>query len=162
MAKKNLYIQGEETMDMREAFEVYYNLGEKRSMGEVAKIIGKNKATVARYSRSFNWTKRVKDRDEKVHEAIAQKSIETNVLSKVAYRSMIRELVEEAKVMIADGKLKIRNILDLERVMRLDFELMQMMDDVDKDTDDEDQFESLIGAIKEATAELRDEDEPIH
>lgn len=39
----------------KEAFEIYYHLGDKRSLKQVAEKIERTERTVAGWSRSFNW-----------------------------------------------------------------------------------------------------------
>ena len=47
----------------RKAFELYYGLGDKRSLRAVAETIGRTERTVAGWSRAFNWVARVTQRN---------------------------------------------------------------------------------------------------
>lgn len=47
----------------RKAFELYYGLGDKRSLRAVAETVGRTERTVAGWSRAFNWVARVTQRN---------------------------------------------------------------------------------------------------
>ena len=47
----------------KEAFEIYYHLGDKRSLKQVAERIERTERTVAGWSRAYNWVDRVKQRE---------------------------------------------------------------------------------------------------
>jgi len=59
-----------ETLRHKEAFEYYYNLGEKRGLREVTQNFNITLTAVANWSKAFNWQERVAIRDNEV----AQKS----------------------------------------------------------------------------------------
>lgn len=54
-----------ETLRHAEAFEFFYWLGDKRSLSQVARQFKVTPTAAATWSQSFNWTQRVKDRDDK-------------------------------------------------------------------------------------------------
>lgn len=114
-----------ENTAQREAFEIYYALGSKRSLKTVAQQIGKTERTVAGWSRSFNWVARVQQRD--IEEA---KNRDTNNISaqttdvRTRYRIIMNNLMARATEKMAEGKLEIKTISDLERVVKLDLLLM--------------------------------------
>lgn len=107
----------------REAFEIYYQLGDKRSLRAVSEQIDRTERTVAGWSRAFSWVDRVSQREleeKKEHDEILAQTVET----KTKYRIMINNLMAMASRKIASGELKIRNVQDLERVIKLDMLLM--------------------------------------
>lgn len=109
----------------REAFDIYYMLGDKRSLKAVAEAIGRTERTVAGWSRSFSWVDRVKQRD--IEEAKNNGGDTLNKQTtdvKVRYRILMNNLLAKASEKIAKGELAIRNIQDLERVVKLDLLLM--------------------------------------
>lgn len=109
----------------KEAFELYYHMGDKRSLRAVAEKIERTERTVAGWSRAFSWVDRVKQReieDAKNMGGNALNSQTTDV--KTRYRIMINNLMAKATKMIAEGKLGIRNVQDFERVIKLDLLLM--------------------------------------
>lgn len=110
----------------REAFEIYYQLGDKRSLKAVSKQIGRTERTVAGWSRTFNWVDRVNQREieEKKRNADNDSILAQTIDAKTRYRIMLNNLLAMASRKIASGELKIRNVQDLERVVKLDLLLM--------------------------------------
>lgn len=109
----------------KEAFEIYYHLGDKRSLRAVAEKIERTERTVAGWSRAFNWVDRVSQRaieDAKNMGGNALNLQTTDV--KTRYRILMNNLMAKASNQIAEGKLAIKNIQDLERVVKLDLLLM--------------------------------------
>lgn len=110
----------------REAFEIYYQLGDKRSLKAVSKQIGRTERTVAGWSRTFNWVDRVNQREieEKKRSSDNDSILAQTIDAKTRYRIMLNNLLAMASRKIASGELKIRNVQDLERVVKLDLLLM--------------------------------------
>lgn len=109
----------------KEAFEIYYGLGEKRSLRAVSERVDRTERTVAGWSRAYCWVDRVKQReieDAKNGGGEALNSKTTDV--KTRYRIVMNNLIAKATAKIADGSLAIRNVQDLERVVKLDLLLM--------------------------------------
>lgn len=111
----------------REAFEVYYGLGAKRSLKLVAERVERTERTIAGWSRAHNWVDRVKQREieDAKNEALcsgALNSLTTDI--KTRYRILLNQLIDMASKKIAKGELNIKNIQDLERVVKLDLLLM--------------------------------------
>lgn len=111
----------------REAFEIYYQLGDKRSLKSVAEKVGRTERTVAGWSRAFSWVDRVSQREiEDAKNSADNKSALSSQTTdvKTRYRIMLNNLMAMASRKIASGELKIRNVQDLERVVKLDLLLM--------------------------------------
>jgi hypothetical protein len=128
----------------REAFELYYAMGELRSLKKVSERVDRTERTVAGWSREFNWVDRVKQReieDAKNNDKNALNSQTTDV--KTRYRILINNLMANASRKIADGTLSIRNVQDLERVVKLD--LLLMGESVDR--------QELVGATELSQAD---------
>jgi hypothetical protein len=113
-----------DTLERKEAFEYYYSLGEERSLQKTAEFTGKGFATIKRWSRSLNWTERVKQRDLELASKLEKKTNHTILTSKVEYRGAIRSLVEKFKEDVANGDIKIKSVQDFEKIVRLDMDLM--------------------------------------
>ena len=110
----------------REAFEIYYQMGDKRSLKAVAEKVDRTERCVAGWSRSFNWVDRVSQREIEEHKNTENNN---NILAqtvdvKTRYRIMINNLMAMASRKIAKGELSIRNVQDFERVVKLDMLLM--------------------------------------
>ena len=111
----------------REAFEIYYQLGENRSLRKVADKVGRTERTVAGWSRTFNWVDRVNQREiEDAKNNATDKALLNSQTTdvKTRYRIMINNLMAMASRKIAKGELSIRNVQDFERVVKLDMLLM--------------------------------------
>ena len=110
----------------REAFEIYYQLGDMRSLRLVAEKIGRTERTVAGWSRSFSWVDRVSQREiEENKNSDSNNTILAQTVDiKTRYRIMINNLMAQASRKIAKGELAIRNVQDYERIVKLDLLLM--------------------------------------
>lgn len=111
----------------REAFEIYYQLGDKRSLRAVAEQVGRTERTVAGWSRAFSWVDRVSQREieDAKNNATDKATLDSKTTDiKTRYRIMINNLMAMASRKIASGELKIRNVQDFERVVKLDMLLM--------------------------------------
>ena len=109
----------------KEAFEIYYHLGDKRSLKAVAEKIERTERTVAGWSRAFNWVDRVKQREIEDARNMGGNALNAQTTDvKTRYRILMNNLIAKASVKIANGELAIRNVQDLERVVKLDLLLM--------------------------------------
>lgn len=108
----------------RKAFEVYYALGEERSVRSVAKKMNKSATTIQNWSKSFNWKERVEIRDVTVTEAFEKKVVDTIVSLKADYHKIVKALIVSSIEDIKLGKLKINSVTDLEKMVTLSLTLM--------------------------------------
>jgi hypothetical protein len=110
----------------KEAFEIYYLLGDKRSLKAVASKIGRTERTVAGWSRQFNWVDRVSQREieERKNSDSTTTILAQTIDIKTRYRIMVNNLMAQASRKIARGELSIKNVQDFERVVKLDLLLM--------------------------------------
>ena len=111
----------------KEAFELYYSLGDKRSLKVVAEKIGRTERTIAGWSRSLNWVDRVKQREieDAKNGALSTGALNSQTTGvKTRYRILLNNLIKQTADKIAKGELSIKNIQDLERVIKLDLLLM--------------------------------------
>lgn len=107
------------------AFEMYYGLGDKRSLRAVAETIGRTERTVAGWSRSFNWVARVTQRNIENSQNKREEAINTQLTDvRAKYRVIITNFMEELSRRVIKGEIKIRNIQDFERLVKLDLLLM--------------------------------------
>ena len=91
-----------------------------------AEKVGRTERTVAGWSRAYSWVDRVSQREIEEHKTTANNDniLAQTVDAKTRYRIMMNNLLAMASRKIASGELKIRNIQDLERVVKLDLLLM--------------------------------------
>jgi hypothetical protein len=109
----------------KRAFEMYYGLGDKRSLKAVAETIGRTERTVAGWSRSFNWVARVTQRNIENAKNKQEEAINTQLTDvRTRYRVVINNLMAELSQRVAKGEFKVKNITDFEKLVKLDLLLM--------------------------------------
>ena len=134
----------------REAFEVYYLLGEERSIRKVARQVNKSATTIQNWSNQFNWQERVEIRDSTVKRAFEEKveKVDDTVVNiKAQYHKVLKFVIAEALKDIQSGRLKITNIRDLIGVIELDMSLLG-----EEDRRSQGQMEDLNKAITSSLA----------
>lgn len=100
----------------KDAFEYYYNLGNERTLKAVADKFDRSVITVSGWYRNNDWNNRI------VQRSIEEGMSNTDVVTR--YRVLNTVLIKKAKEDIESGKIKIRNIQDLEKLVKLDLLLM--------------------------------------
>lgn len=115
-----------ETVRQRELFEMYYAMGKNRSIKELAQKeeVEVSERTIYNYSNKFNWKERVRQRDIEINKEISEMAKDEIIDAKAEYRRMIRDIVRKAKEDILAEDLKVEDISDLERLIKLDLTLM--------------------------------------
>lgn len=113
-----------ESLQQKEAFELYYSLGSKRKGELVAKKFKRTSRTIYEWSRRFNWTERVIQRDIQVGKEVAHRNTSAVIDEKANYRKMIKLGMMEFVQDLREGKCKIKNLADFERMVKLDLTLM--------------------------------------
>lgn len=109
----------------KRAFEMYYGLGDKRSLKAVAETIGRTERTVAGWSRSFNWVARVTQRNIENAKNKQEEAINTQLTDvRTRYRVVINNLMAELSQRVVKGEFKVKNITDFEKLVKLDLLLM--------------------------------------
>lgn len=111
-------------MVISEAFEYYYSLGDKRSLDQVARHVLKTPCTVSNWSSSFNWQKRVQQRDIDVAQQLQVRNIKEIANTKANYRKVLQALVKKFIDNLQADKVEMNKVGDLERVLKLDMLLM--------------------------------------
>ena len=131
-----------ETLKHREIFEFYYSIGDKRSITEVARKFTVSRASVSKWSRVFNWQKRIEQRDIEIGNKLEKKTNEIVLNTKTDYREqiqnslkMLKDAIRAASTKGKDGELNLNiavtSINDLnqvinsiEKLIKLDIKLM--------------------------------------
>lgn len=109
----------------KEAFEIYYHLGDKRSLKSVAKEVDRTERTVAGWSRAYSWVDRVKQREIEDARNVGGNALNIKTTDiKTRYRVLMNNMIAKASVAMAEGKLAIKNVNDLEKIIKLDLLLM--------------------------------------
>jgi len=142
-----------ETELQRRAFEMYYGLGDKRSLRAVAETIGRTERTVAGWSRSFSWVARVTQRNIENAQNKREEAVNTQLTDvRTRYRVVIGNLMEELSQRVIKGELKVRNIQDFERLVKLDLLLMGEATDRTE----------AVGGVRELSQDAKDKLDEIY
>lgn len=144
----------------REAFEFYYGLGEQRSLKAVANHFNRAERTVAGWSRAFNWVDRCSQRA--MEEAKGREKASMVLDVKTTYRKLCNNLIAVANKDFKEGKLKIRSISDLEKIVKLDMAMIDNpVDTLQAGTytlsaDDKQRIDNLKSSIESVFSSLRE------
>lgn len=102
-----------------QAFEVYSQLGPKRSHKAVANELGVSLASVKNWSRSFRWRERIAERESQVAREVASRSL----TDEVSRRERSVRIVELALIRLAksisQGDVRM-TLSDLDKLIRLE------------------------------------------
>ncbi len=113
-----------ETLRHRHAFEYYHSLGEKRSILRVSQQYSVSEAAVKKWSRAFNWSDRVVERDEIIANAVAKAATDQTIKHR-------KEILDTCQMVMADfakrahpkytgkNKITIMTGIDYERMAKL-------------------------------------------
>jgi hypothetical protein len=126
-----------ETPEMLDYFEYWYNNGaeEPRSQVAVARHFNKARKTIQNYYYSFNWEQRRADRLKRQVATVKSHKEQGTLNSILSYREVFSTLLDKARQDIVDGKLKIRSIKDLS--MMADIEVQILQADVERERTDQ-------------------------
>ena len=103
----------------KKAFEFYYGLGESRNYKMVAEEFGVSVGAVKMWGRSFEWSRRLRERDGEVAKAVAERSMKDGVERGVRNLKIIEMGLLQVAKAIADGKVK-PSVSDLDKLIRLE------------------------------------------
>jgi transposase len=111
----------------KKAFEFYYSLGETRNYGKVARKFGVSVQSIKLWGQSFNWRKRVNERDAEVVRIMATKAINKEVSSRTRNLQIVQMALVRLAKAIAEDKIKM-TLADLDRLIRLESFLTEGVD----------------------------------
>ena len=84
-----------ETLRHHQAFDIYYWLGENRNLSSVARQFKVSVPAVRKWSLSFNWQSRVKERDERLAGLLSKKSDAAFMAMKERQLRIVRKTQEK-------------------------------------------------------------------
>jgi len=113
-----------ETLKHSEIFEYYYSLGTKRNFKLVESKFNVSNMSVARWSKAFNWQKRIGQRDIENAKKLEVKIDKAIVNSRAEYRTLIKKVVKEFEKKLKAGKIRIDKPEDLSVMAKLDLLMM--------------------------------------
>jgi hypothetical protein len=82
-------------IDSSKAFEVYYALGEKRTLTQVSKETGQELNKLVRWRRKYQWEKQVAERDGLVYDVLKARAAGSVVRVKEEYSAIINKTVKD-------------------------------------------------------------------
>lgn len=121
MARK---VIGQETQEHRHAFEIYFAMGDARSLSAVATETGKSMTTISSWSRSFGWAERVEKRNSEVAEQINKKAVRQAATRKIDYLNTIHKGMEQFQQGLEDGTIKVKSVGDAEKLINMYMKLI--------------------------------------
>jgi len=121
--KKQVELESEKQL---QAFRIYQQMGDSRSLEKVAKEVGVSLGTMHNWSKAHSWQERLIEIEAKAQERIKKKMITELVNLKERQigiaRTLIDDTIERIQVAQTTGEelpLQIRNVSDLEKVVKL-------------------------------------------
>ena len=108
-----------ETLQHKQAFEHYYGMGDTRSLKTVSDKMNVSHIAVKRWSTDFNWQDRILNRDNINSKKLARKTDNAIVKDKGNYIKMIKAMTGKAVRDIQSDLLRVENVQDFERLIRL-------------------------------------------
>lgn len=116
-----------EGFEHKMAFEIYYKLGETRNHGKVAKQVGRSAKTIEKWAGQYRWTPRVKERERQAAEfLLMQKTAQEEAEVKKKHLTLIDATIGKWAKKLTDDKIRLRSVEDLERLVKLRWELTNM------------------------------------
>jgi len=106
-----------------EYFEMYYALGDERSLRKTAKLVGVSQTTIAKFSKKYNWPAKVAERDALNTRNITKYDETEKLKKKISYRRTIKKLVVDWIDKYERGEIKIKDVNDLMKLINMDLEL---------------------------------------
>lgn len=109
-----------------QAFEIYYDMGKKRTLARLADIIDYSPQTVAQWSREFDWQNRIAERDKQNLSIMRRQRLEESERMRTIYQQAIRKVLTDKFLKpLQNGELKmdLNNYGDVRRMIELDIAL---------------------------------------
>jgi len=112
-----------ETLEHKQAFDFYYTLGKSRSLPQVGHEYNVSLNAVKKWSKAFQWQKRIQNRDKKIAKQLEKVTDQSIVEIKGRYSRvaevMLEKIVTVKNGKIIDVKLQIETISDFEKVVKI-------------------------------------------
>ncbi|MBI5866939.1 MAG: hypothetical protein HZB43_01385 [candidate division Zixibacteria bacterium] len=108
----------------RKAFELYASQGYGRSYEKVAEALGVSVAGVKKWGRTFDWRRRLQERELETARQIADRTLQTTITDQERYHKIVRMAVTKLAKAIAEDRVKLQ-AADLDRLIRLEDYLSQ-------------------------------------
>ena len=119
----------EETLRHKEVFEIYYAMGDARSLRNLGELVGVSLNTIELWSTTFEWQDRITMRDQQLIRRIQDDFYEESLRFRCYYIDLVKEMISSClEVDPKTGKraitIKPTNVSDLEKLIKLHMALM--------------------------------------
>ena len=116
-----------EGFEQKMAFEIYYKLGEGRSLSKVAKQVGRSIKTLEVWSSKYRWMPRIKERERQAAEfLLMQKSAQEEAEVKKKHLTLIDAAIGKWAKRLTEDKIRLRSVDDIEKLVKLRWDLTLM------------------------------------
>jgi hypothetical protein len=103
----------------RKAFEIYYSMGDARSLALLATKLGLALNTVKNWSAQFHWQDRLEEREREVGRVLANKTLRAEVDSRMRSMQLVQVALVQVAKQLAEGRIK-ATFNDLDKLLRLE------------------------------------------
>lgn len=110
-------------------FDYYYGLGASRSYTKVAEKFKKSIKTIEKWGYTEGWQKEVRLRDKLVLEKARERAVIDKVETIEDYRKIIKASLSVYIDKLKKGKIDIKTVQDMERLMKLDIDLLNEVEE---------------------------------
>lgn len=114
-----------ETLKHVQAFELYYSLGDDRTLDMVASKLGVSRSTIMKWSATFSWSARVIERDKRIADKLRTDTERSILKDQVKYRRIISKAVDEFEKALDDKKVKITTVKDFAKLIDSDIKVIE-------------------------------------
>lgn len=118
----------EETLRHREVFEIYYAMGDARSLKMLSDIVGVTNNNIELWSSTFGWVDRVQARDQELIRRIQDDYKDEILRYRCWYIDIVKSMIQGCLTFDKDGKpsmsIKPTTVSDLEKLIKLHMALM--------------------------------------
>jgi len=96
----------EETLRQKQIFDIYYSLGDKRSLEKLNETLKNTPEysektpsldTLKSWSKKYNWQERIQQRDAEISKGLEKKINQDIINEKAEHRKLIKEILNELK-----------------------------------------------------------------
>ena len=135
----------QEKLKHQKAFDFYYSLGGFRSYSRVAQRFSVSKTSVQKWSKEFNWQKRIKQRDISNAKRLQAKTDKVIIDTKAQYRADVSKTLHSVKLLLQSVQdtqgnflFTIKNISDFKKTVDVFRSLvslgLELMDEREQET----------------------------
>lgn len=109
------------------AFEIYFTMGDARSLRKLAETTKISYKTIEKWSVKFNWQDRVRKRNEEAAKALARQNDKQIFDDKMHYRDLIKKSLAVFETNLNVGKVDIASVKEALSLIDMDMRLMDSM-----------------------------------